>query len=122
MRAAPTTSKHVVLRRSCVGCSRALPELQDRSPFAVRFGQHRMFGSQRVRHKWRSSYAHPGSFSRSRDKGYPEPPQTGNTVKDDLTPTTLAHAANATVGMYVLGEQWSGYCRFTTSPNGPSWL
>jgi hypothetical protein len=53
---------------------------------------------------------------------------TGNTIKDDLTSTTLA---DATVGMYVVGEPVQGntpgtigYSRFTTSSNtnAPTWL
>jgi hypothetical protein len=47
---------------------------------------------------------------------------SGNTIKDDLTQTTLTQSSNSTVGMYALGEIGTGYPRFTTSPNVPTWL
>jgi len=49
---------------------------------------------------------------------------TNVTIRDELTNTTLT---DASIGMYVLGEpvtvgSSSGYSRFTTSPNSPTWL
>lgn len=50
---------------------------------------------------------------------------SSSAIQDDLTQTTVK---DATVGMYVLGEQAvqttgsPGYSRFTTSPNAQSWL
>lgn len=50
----------------------------------------------------------------------------GNTILDDITHSTLANSGDATVGMYILGEELgtaaSGqYSRFSTSPTYPSW-
>jgi hypothetical protein len=46
-----------------------------------------------------------------------------NAIQDDETSTTVT---DATVGMYVLGEQTTSvaaaYSRFTTSPNFPTWV
>jgi len=51
---------------------------------------------------------------------------TGTTIQDDITSATLAHSTDATVGMYVLGEELGSsasgqYSRFSTSPTYPSW-
>jgi hypothetical protein len=50
-----------------------------------------------------------------------------NTIKDDVTSTTLARSTDAYVGMYVLGDAVLaagspvGYSRFSTSPRIPTW-
>jgi hypothetical protein len=52
-----------------------------------------------------------------------------NTIKDDITQTTLTFATDPSVGLYVLGESvtagtnnTAGYSRFSTSPSLPTWL
>jgi hypothetical protein len=50
-----------------------------------------------------------------------------NTIKDDVTNTTLSFSTNPQVGMYVLGDpvlaagSAIGYSRFSTSPRIPTW-
>lgn len=45
-----------------------------------------------------------------------------NTIKDDVTTTTLPFSTDVFVGMYVLGQSISGgYSRFSTSPRTPTW-
>jgi hypothetical protein len=71
MRAGPTTSKHAVLRRSCVECSHALAGLQDYSRCGVQSLQHRACSWWRHQpHNEHSSCARLGWFFRSRDRGF----------------------------------------------------
>ena len=45
-----------------------------------------------------------------------------NTIKDDVTGTTLPFSTDVFVGMYALGQSLSGgYSRFSTSPRTPTW-